>query len=562
MAKEQKLILLLTALFALIFFLRCASQLPPDGGEIDKIPPKIIEVVPENGTINYRYNFFEITFSEYVDKRSVQDAIFVSPSVQNGFEFDWSGRTLRVYFKDPLKANTTYTVTIGAKAEDLNNRNKMNESFTFAFSTGNKIDKGKISGKVYTHNSDGVMVFAYVKNENEIDPSAQKPDYLSQVGTNGKYTLLGLREGEYKIFAIRDKLNNLLYDLNDDDFGVQFKKVVLNEPFIEFDNVDFFLTSEDTIAPTISNVFMKDEYHLQIEFNERVDSSKISSKNFYAIDTVANKKIHSKYFFKGDAKPNQFYLAFSEKFDKNGQWDLIAEMIPDLYENASAIQRSPFLVGDKPDTNAAAVLKIVGTLSDEKFDYENSKLIVKLSDGVDSLKASAAISVHDSKGNKYISKIKFINDAECIVDIQTKLKPSSEYILMIDLKGLEDAVGNKIDSLYKFKFTTVGELDFSGASGSVKSNDGTDLVVLLKNVEQNKISYQQKVDSKNNFDFKKIVPGKYLLWSFKDNGKNGKYDHGTIKPFNFAEEFKFYPDTLNLRARWPVVDISLSFDKN
>ena len=68
-----------TILLSFIFLLRCANQLPPSGGDVDKIPPRIIEVYPPDGTINYSENFFELDFSEYVDKRSVRDAIFISP---------------------------------------------------------------------------------------------------------------------------------------------------------------------------------------------------------------------------------------------------------------------------------------------------------------------------------------------------------------------------------------------------------------------------------------------------------------------------------------------------
>ena len=64
-----------------ILFFRCANQMSPGGGEVDKIPPEIIEVYPEVGTTNFSDNYFEITFSEYVDKRSVQDAIFISPAI-------------------------------------------------------------------------------------------------------------------------------------------------------------------------------------------------------------------------------------------------------------------------------------------------------------------------------------------------------------------------------------------------------------------------------------------------------------------------------------------------
>ena len=64
-----------------MLFARCANQQSPGGGEVDTVPPLIKEIFPENGTVNYHEDYFEISFSEYVDKRSVQEAIFISPAL-------------------------------------------------------------------------------------------------------------------------------------------------------------------------------------------------------------------------------------------------------------------------------------------------------------------------------------------------------------------------------------------------------------------------------------------------------------------------------------------------
>ncbi len=74
-----------------MILIRCANQLPPPGGEPDNIPPIIVEVYPADGTINFDENYFELEFSEYVDKRSVTDAIFISPFIEGALEYSWNG---------------------------------------------------------------------------------------------------------------------------------------------------------------------------------------------------------------------------------------------------------------------------------------------------------------------------------------------------------------------------------------------------------------------------------------------------------------------------------------
>jgi len=554
MAKKSKSILILCA----IFIWSCANQIPPGGGPVDVVPPQIIEVFPPNGTTNYNKNYFEIKFSEYVDKRTVRDAIFISPPMKYPLEFDWSGRTLRINFQDTLKKNTTYTITIGAGIEDLNNHNKMIEPFSFAFSTGAKIDSGKISGKIYDKEPSGVMVFAYKKNDKEINPSEQKPDFVSEVGNNGKYYLVGLGEGEYFVFAVRDKRRDFLYQKNEDDYGVQFKEIVLSKEINEINNVDFFLSKEDTIAPKILSASMKDKNHIQIEFNERIDSTRISVDNFYLFDSTTNKKIILKYLFRGNDKRSQYNLCITDSLQKNNKIFLKAENVYDIYGNKNKEEEIQLTVETKKDTTPPKILNVESQYPDNKTDFDNPVLTVKFDDGIQEDSLKDAVSVLDSKENKFPVEIKKIDDASFNIIVKSKLKQRSEYQLNINLSKLSDAAGNKVDSVYKHKFFTASELDFSGISGKVLiESDTSDVYVILKNSDESKNIYKQKVDKQKNFNINKVLPGKYLLWGFIDKDKNGNYTFGKINPFKYAEEFKFYPDTLNLRARWPVGDVIL-----
>ena len=175
----------------------CANQLPPGGGEVDKIPPEIVEVYPVDGTTNFSDDYFEIGFSEYVDKRSVQDAIFISPAIEGEKEYDWSGKYLRVYFPAALKEKTTYVITIGTDAVDYNNKNRMAEAYTFTFSTGNEIDRRVVTGKVYDTKAEDVMIFAYrtdqewrrKMNDTTTNLLVAKPDYISRQEKKGTTNL-------------------------------------------------------------------------------------------------------------------------------------------------------------------------------------------------------------------------------------------------------------------------------------------------------------------------------------------------------------------------------------
>jgi len=65
------------------------------------------------------------------------------------------------------------------------------------------------------------------------------------------------------------------------------------------------------------------------------------------------------------------------------------------------------------------------------------------------------------------------------------------------------------------------------------------------------------LNNESKFNFEKVEPAKYLLWIYEDKNNDNKYSKGKLNPYESAEKFNFFPDTLNLRARWPIGDINI-----
>ena len=561
MAKIKKTIKILSALLVLALFNSCANQQSPSGGEVDKIPPAILESTPKNGTVNFKGKSFEITFSEYVDKRSVQENIFISPKIQGSLEFDWSGRTVEVIFPDSLKKNTTYSITIGGNVTDLRNNNKMNEAFNLAFSTGNIIDSCKISGKVYEPDPSGILIFAYRNKGTKLNIAKDQPDYISQVGKTGQFEFNGLGMGNYHVFALKDKLQDYVYNEGDDRIGIPTDSASLTKDSASYKDLNFFMTTEDTTKPHLKNVVMTDRNHLAIEFTKAIDSTKLHPANFSIIDSTSKAVYNMKYFYKGQGKPNQFFLAFSDSIKNSSSLYLIAKELIDLNGNKLAYEANSVTYTARPDTSAAKILKISGQFQD-LLDYESPEIFVQFDDGFDNSAPLEGVSVDDNKGKPVKIKINMVDNSSFNVTILDKVKPKSELTLKLNQKLFKDITGKSIDSLYKKKFSVINDLDFSGAVGNVAVSDSSkNVYVVLEKAEREKKVYKQKTDKKGNFDIKKVVPGKYLLWSFIDADGNTVYSKGKVNPLTFSEKFKYYPDTLNLRARWPVGDIKIQFEK-
>jgi hypothetical protein len=546
-------------LFALLLS-ECANQLPPGGGEIDRVPPVITEISPPDGTTNYKEDYFELTFSKYVEKRSLKDAIFISPAINGNIELDWSGHSVRVIFPAKLKDSTTYVVTIGTDLVDYNNRNRMAQSVTFSFSTGNKVDKKIISGRVFEEKPSGILIFAYKKGKEDPDPMKIKPDYISQVGNDGHYKIIGLAEGNYRVFAVYDQYRDFLFQPEQDKIGLPPKDVSFSEHDTLYPNLNFFLTKIDTSAPRILTSVMTDKMHILVNFTEPIDSSCIKANNFFVYDSTTQKRTPMLFVYKGNTKPSEIVLVTSHEIpESNSSW-FFADSIKDISGNKYLKDFSQLTISTKPDSTKLDFYKYIPPNKTDRADFNNQDFTFFLNDGVDSTQIKNVVSFTDTSRVSVPFIIKFIDDAAFRIVPVKPLEPRKDYIIKINFSNLTDAAGNKRDSVYQYKFKTISGSDFTGISGVLKNVDlNKRPVLVLQGIDGDKNIYTRSLFKDNKFNIERVSPGKYSLWAYLDSDSSGTYSFGSIKPYKPAEEFSFYPDTLDLKARWVQSDLLFEF---
>lgn len=547
--------------FVILLFTGCANQLPPGGGEVDKIPPEIIEVYPPNGTTNFSEDYFELTFSEYVDKRSFKDALFISPAFDKNPKIEWSGKTVSVQFAEALKENTTYVATIGTDLVDFNNKNRMARAFNFTFSTGSEIDRRVISGKVYADKPDGVMIFAYKFNVDTINPSTQKPDFISQAGVSGEYSLLGLAAGMYRIFAIKDEFRDLLFQVDQDKYGAPFEDIILEKEDSLFTNLNFFLAEADTVAPRLINANMTDKYHLLVNFTEPIDSSLIKSSNFYLYDSTANTRVNFKYAYKGATKPTEIVLVPSDTLPVDNTFYLFVDTIRDKSGNTFYSDQSLINLTDKVDTIKNQIANVLPHFGTRTADFQNQKFSFFFRDAFDSTVAKTGITFTDTLRKTVKYTVNFLDDASFNIIPQNNLEPNKDYIIKLDFNKFMDAAGNKHDSIYTYKFKTIAGFDFTGITGIISGVDEKYVLLVMQGLDGRKLTYTAAPDKTKKFIFDRIEAGKYILWAFIDEDSSSAYNYGWVYPFKSAEEFDYHPDTLNLRPRWKISDVQFNFKR-
>ncbi|MGA9292014.1 MAG: Ig-like domain-containing protein [Ignavibacteriaceae bacterium] len=538
----------------------CANQLPPGGGEVDKTPPEIIKVYPPNGTTNFKDDYFELEFSEYVERRSLQDAIFISPSIQGSLDLDWSGKSVTVNFPSKLKNNTTYVVTIGTDVVDYNNKNRMAESFNFTFSTGNEIDKRIIAGKVYNTKPAGILIFAYKLSSDTADPFLHRPEYISQTGNNGSFNILGLAEGTYRVFAVKDEYRDLLFQPEQDLIGMPYKDITFSKIDTLFSPLNFFLTKIDTSKPRFISASMTDRFHILINYTEEFDTSIIKAKNFYIFDSTSNKRSIPIYAFKGNTKNTEMVLVDTSLFPADHEVYLVADSIKDISGNVFLNDETRVNLSEKPDTAKLNVYKTIPLNNSRDIDYIGAQFNFYLNDAFNTSLLKQNVILQDTLERRTAFKVKILDDASFAVIPDKRLEPAKDYIIKFDLSKFEDAAGNIADTTFIYKFRTISGLDFTGISGKINNIDfKKNPVLVLSAVDDFKPVYTKNLNGNGTFSFDRVVPGKYLFWCYLDVDSARTYSYGYPFPFKPSEEFSFYPDTLDLRARWVQTDINFDF---
>ncbi len=217
MKKYNKLLIpaLLTVAFS------CAKMVPPSGGPKDVTPPQIVKTIPGNFSKNISPNTIEIKFDEYVVLKNINDNLLVSPPLKHKPEIKVLGKKIIIHLKDTLKSNTTYIFNFGNSIADFTEGNILH-NYKYVFSTGPYIDSLKISGIVkdaYTTEPEkNILVMLYEANCDSCLYNTT-PEYITTTDNNGFFELANIKQGNYKLFCLKDINKNMIYDLPEEKIG-------------------------------------------------------------------------------------------------------------------------------------------------------------------------------------------------------------------------------------------------------------------------------------------------------------------------------------------------------
>jgi hypothetical protein len=549
---------------ALPLLVSCAGMSMPPGGPPDTTPPAVIRTEPDTMAVNVVTSEVVLEFSEYVDRRSVEEAVFISPYT-GGVEFEWSGTSVAILPNEPLQDNRTYVITVGTDVVDRNGKNRMASGFTLAFSTGDSIDRGSISGRVVDEKPDGVLVFAYLldaRDPDTLNPGQVRPDYVMQTGKDGMFTLSNVALARYRLFAVRDQYRDFLYQTETDEFGVLGADLRLTPDAPVAGPVFFRLSREDTTRPFLTGATTSAPRTVTVRFSEPVDSLSLPTARFQLTDTIRNSVVEGIAFAPDRSTSSGGVLITSAPLDSGTTYRLTAQGIVDRAGNPVDSTWVECVATGGGDSVAPGFM-LAGSSDSLRGHPADRPLVLRFSEPVQRVRAAAGIALQDTHGTAVPFGVSWALDAECFLRPLRPLNERTRYTLRIQGDALEDYYGNRRgDSVLSLTVFTVDPRTTGVVEGRVTdprdTARGEVRVIARPLAARTDGETVLTLPGPGPFRFDRLPEGKYQVWAYRDADSSGAFTPGHPFPWAPAERFAAYADTVKIRARWNVEGVNLN----
>tara|TARA_B100001287_G_scaffold22880_1_gene16708 strand:+ start:706 stop:2298 length:1593 start_codon:yes stop_codon:yes gene_type:complete len=518
------------SILALLVVLGCANRGNPTGGEIDTEPPVVLKSSPENFTTNFEAKEVEIIFNEYIRLNNIQKELIISPPIEPQpliMPMGSASKILTISEFDSLRKNTTYSFHFGESIEDNNEKNTLS-NYRYVFSTGDYIDslivKGNVIDAFNREISENINVHLYEVDSlfNDSIIFKEKPKHVGKViDSTNKFLIQNIKEGKYLIIALEE-------ENKDYTFQSKVDKIGFIEDYIELpkDSVINLKIFKEKLKLRIGKPKQKTNrsFTFGYEGNYEPFSIKIINTDSikYSSRITREKKSDSlTYWIKTDQKLDSIiFNVFNDKFSDTLLVNLRNK------ENDSLIIKS----GQNKTLKFNENFIIEANLPFEKIDKNKIIILDK-----DSLNIDFKVKL-DSIKNQY--NFIFEKDEE------------QEYGIRLLPGALTDFYENENDSLfYKIKTRTYNDY------GNLRLNlINAKFPIIVELVNANgETKYETYETYNSTIDFSNIDSGKYYIRIIFDENKNQKYDTGNFLFRAYPEKVIYYPDEIDVRAGWDLI---------
>ncbi|WP_297869311.1 Ig-like domain-containing protein [uncultured Flavobacterium sp.] len=519
----------ISILLASLLLINCAKRTTISGGDKDTIAPKIINSLPKNFSTNFEGNEIKITFDELIKVKDINKQLIISPPMKKQPIIVPQGsasKFISIKILDTLQPNTTYSFNFGQSITDNNEGNPFSQ-FKYVFSTGNTLDSLSIVGKIkdaYNQKPDNfVSVMLYdAKTFTDSTVYKENPLYITNTLDSLKeFSLENLKEGSYKIIALKEKTNNNKFNTDTDKIG--FIESTITIPSSETIELELFQEKQA----------FKAEKPTQESNNKLFMGFKGDIKNSTITASYGNKEIPikvSKFPVKNKDSVQIFY--------PNIKMDSIQISVSNgNYNKTFSSKLKTLKITDslKLENKTENVLAFR-----ESFKIKTNTPILNIDESKISIKNKDSIPVKFS--TKYV-------DFEQEITFDFKKEENQKYILNILPGAIKDFYETTNDSL-KYVCETKQLADY----GNLKINliNVKRFPIIVELLIKDEVVYKMNSNSLTSFYFETIEPNLYTIRIIYDDNANNEWDTGNYLAKKQAEQIIYFPKEIDVRANWDV----------
>ena len=612
MKKYQFIITVISVLFV---FRGCAKIGSPMGGPKDETPPRVVRSTPDNYSTQFNDKRIEIEFDEFVQLKNINQELVVSPPQKEKPIVRLRNKTMIIDLKETLLDSTTYTFNFGQAIAD-NNESNLLENYQFVFSTGSFVDSLGVSGLILNAfdmkpSEEPITIMLYDDFYDSI-PYKEIPIYIGKSTKKGYFEINNLKSDTFKVFALKDKNYNLIYDLADEDIAFLDTTLILSVELIS-SILDSLKISQDTmksdsliIAETDNLVTPIQDSLLQDTLIQDTLTFPKREKYSISFELFLFHEDNKPQYLSGSNRKNQKRIEFyfnrpimdslhiePLNFTCDSNWyileqnktgDTLYYWIKDsiIFKQDTLRMHLRYLVTDSvlnyvlyDDTVSLVFTKEIAKSKKRQETAkkeENLKLIAGIQQGAiqDLFKGISIISEYPIEVTD-ISKLRLfkIDDTLKYPQVFTLTHDSfnlrkywinhdweeiMNYRLFIEPGAFNDIYGLSNDT-NDISFKTQS-IDHYGRLILTLVNVDQNILIQLLNDKDNIIRIITQHESKP-VEFPWLEPGKYKLKIIFDTNGNGMWDTGKYLSGLQPEEVQFYSGEVNIRENW---DIELAWD--
>ena len=251
------------------------------GGPRDEDPPIVLEMNPQDQSLNSKPEKISITFDEYIKLENANKNILITPRVnKDEVIFTALKNSLIIELNQDLEENTTYVFNFQKAVQDLSEGNPV-ENLKLVFSTGPSIDSLQVSGNVSSYfpsrntKDEDILVGLYPLDDTT-NVFTAAPYYLSQTDSLGNFQISNIKEGQYLAYAWKDDNNSLKAEYKTEAFDFITDTITIDQniPGLQFnlskgDQTPIKLTRSSTLGSNYTIVLNKNPVEVALK-NEKL----------------------------------------------------------------------------------------------------------------------------------------------------------------------------------------------------------------------------------------------------------------------------------------------------